>query len=49
VQAVSEAYSAALVVYQYAKNSRMRSNGLDELVDDMGKLFVRKSAKTDEP
>jgi hypothetical protein len=43
------AYSAALIVYQYAKNSRMRTEGLDELVDDMGKLFVRKSAKTDQP
>jgi hypothetical protein len=49
MQAGSEAYSAALVVYQYAKNSRIRSDGLDELVDDMGKLFVRKSAKTDQP
>jgi len=45
MQAGSEAYSSALVVYQYAKNSRVGTKGLDELVDDPGKLFIRKSVK----
>ena len=31
----------------YARNSRVRTEGLDELVDDLGKLFIRKSAKSE--
>ncbi|HEX7313733.1 MAG TPA: hypothetical protein VF297_07415 [Pyrinomonadaceae bacterium] len=43
----SEAYSAALVVYQYARASG-EAAGLEALLDDMGQRFARKSrgAKT---
>ncbi len=43
MQAGNEAYSAALVVYHYAKSTRMHSEGLDALVDEMSKRFVKKS------
>jgi len=39
----SEAYSAALVVYQFAKNSPVGTEGLDSVVDELGKRFARKS------
>ena len=38
----SEAYSAALVVYQYARTSGAGA-GLEALLDDMGQRFARKS------
>ncbi|HWS88432.1 MAG TPA: hypothetical protein VN282_15780 [Pyrinomonadaceae bacterium] len=38
----SEAYSAALVVYQYARTSG-EADGLEALLDDMGQRFARKS------
>ena len=38
----SEAYSAALVVYQYARTSG-EAAGLEALLDDMGQRFARKS------
>jgi hypothetical protein len=41
----SEAYAAALTVYQYAKSSGQGS-GLDDVVDDLGKRFARKSRGT---
>lgn len=47
----SEAYSAALVVYQAAKANNGKTNGaaLDDLVDDLAKRFARKSkSKTDD-
>jgi hypothetical protein len=46
----SEAYSAALVVYQYARTSG-EAAGLEALLDDMGQRFARKSrsAKTPAP
>ncbi|MBC7798800.1 MAG: hypothetical protein H7Z37_18175 [Pyrinomonadaceae bacterium] len=47
----SEAYSAALVVYQSAKANGGKSNGaaLDDLVDGLAKRFARKSkSKTDD-
>jgi len=49
MQAGNEAYSAALVVYHYAKSTRMHAEGLDELVDEMSKRFHRKSKKIVEP
>lgn len=39
----SEAYSGALAIYGYAKNARGSIAGLDDLLDDFGKKFVRKS------
>jgi lantibiotic modifying enzyme len=38
----SEAYTAALTVYTYAKKSGQNSNGVAPLVDEMGQLFRRK-------
>jgi hypothetical protein len=38
----SEAYTAALLVYNYAKANGAGS-GLDGVVDEMGKRFARKS------
>lgn len=38
----SEAYAAGLVVYNYAKASG-KGAGLDNVVDDMGRRFARKS------
>ncbi|APB34158.1 hypothetical protein GlitD10_1832 [Gloeomargarita lithophora Alchichica-D10] len=40
----SEAYAAALVVYNYAKTSDQGA-GLDGVVDEMAKRFARKSNK----
>jgi hypothetical protein len=40
----SEAYAAALLVYNYAKASG-EGTGLDTLVEDMGQRFARKSRK----
>ncbi|MBT7468860.1 MAG: hypothetical protein HN692_00455 [Candidatus Cloacimonetes bacterium] len=48
MQAGNEAYSAALLVYHYAKETRMHSDGLDELVDEMSKRFHRKRKKVTE-
>ncbi len=42
VAAGSEAYAAALVVYNYAKGSDIGTQGLDEVVDELGKRFARK-------
>lgn len=44
----SEAYSAALVVYQSAKANR-RGEGLDSLLDGMARRFARKSGGTTPP
>jgi hypothetical protein len=41
----SEAYSAALVVYQYGRNSG-DGESLEGLLDDMGQRFARKSRST---
>jgi hypothetical protein len=35
-------YSAALVVYHFAKDAHMNFEGLDQLVDEMSKRFHRK-------
>ncbi|MEH2323714.1 MAG: hypothetical protein V7K32_09100 [Nostoc sp.] len=40
----SEAYGAALMVYNYAKASG-KGAGLDSMVDDLGRRFARKSKK----
>ncbi|MGD8782642.1 MAG: hypothetical protein PVH88_27265 [Ignavibacteria bacterium] len=40
----SEAYSAALLVYQQAKLSRGELGGLNSIIDDLGKRFIRKSS-----
>ena len=39
----SEAYSAALVVYQYGRSSGAVGSALDQLLDGMGERFARKS------
>jgi hypothetical protein len=44
----SEAYSAALVVYQYARTSGAGA-GLEALLDDMGQRFARKSRGAQTP
>ncbi|MBD2067051.1 hypothetical protein H6F93_05820 [Leptolyngbya sp. FACHB-671] len=41
----SEAYSAALQVYNYAKAS-VQGAGLETVVDEMGQRFARKAKKT---
>jgi hypothetical protein len=40
----SDAYVAALVVYNFAKASE-KGSGLDAVADEMGKRFARKSRK----
>ena len=40
----SEAYTAALVVYQYARQSG-EGESLDQLLDDMGQRFARKTSR----
>lgn len=42
----SEAYSAALVVYRYAQNSPQGA-GLDDVVDDLGRRFARRSRQAE--
>lgn len=49
LQVGSEAYTAALIVYQFAQSSG-RGAGLDELLDALGQRFARKSKdKSDDP
>jgi hypothetical protein len=43
VAAGSEAYVAALLVYNYAKSSNVGTEGLDGAVDELGARFARKS------
>ncbi|WP_291994393.1 hypothetical protein [Candidatus Accumulibacter sp. ACC003] len=38
----SEAYAAALLVYQYAKMHNVASGALEETLDDLGQRFARK-------
>lgn len=42
----SEAYAAALLVYQYAKLHNLASGALEESLDDLGRRFARKSRNT---
>ena len=42
----SEAYAAALLVYQYAKLHNVASGALEESLDDLGRRFARKSRKS---
>ncbi len=42
----NEAYAAALVVYKYAKDSSLGS-GLDDVVDDLGRRFARRSRQAE--
>jgi hypothetical protein len=44
----AEAYSAALVVYNSAKNSRQELTGLESVLDDLGKRFIMKSSPAEE-
>ena len=46
-QVGSEAYTAALVVYQSAKRNG-KGEGLDDLLDALGERFARKSKEKDE-
>lgn len=41
----SEAYAAALLVYQYAKLHNVSTGALEESLDDLGRRFARKSRK----
>lgn len=43
----SEAYAAALLVYQYAKLHNLATGALEDSVDDLARRFVRKSRKTE--
>jgi hypothetical protein len=43
----SEAYAAALITYRYAKDAGA-GDGLDAIVDDMGRRFARKTRKEPE-
>jgi hypothetical protein len=44
----AEAYAAALIVYNCAKNSRQELTGLESVLDDLGRRFVQKSAPVEE-
>ena len=39
----SEAYTAALLVYNYAKSSNVGTQGLDGVLDELGARFTRKA------
>lgn len=41
----SEAYAAALLVYQYAKLHNLASGALEESLDDLGRRFARKGRR----
>lgn len=43
----SEAYVAALLVYNYAKTNQTNT-GLDAVLDDLGKRFARRSRQVNE-
>ena len=45
----AEAYSAALVVYSCAKSGKIGVEGLDAVVDELGRLFARKSGHSTPP
>jgi hypothetical protein len=38
----SEAYAAALLVYQYAKAHNLATGGLEDALDDLGRRFARR-------
>jgi len=38
----SEAYTSALMVYDYAKSANVNKGGLDDVLGDLGKRFSRK-------
>jgi hypothetical protein len=42
----SEAYTAALLVYNYAKSSNVGTQGLDGVLDELGARFARKTKPT---
>jgi hypothetical protein len=48
IAAGSEAYTAALAIYNYAK-ANGNISGLDAVIDDMGRRFSRKTRKTQPP
>lgn len=43
----SEAYTAALVAYRYAKDSDLDTEGLNGVLDDISRRFARKSRRTE--
>jgi hypothetical protein len=45
----SEAYAAALLVYQYAKLHNLASGALEDSLDDLGRRFARKFKKPAAP
>jgi len=42
----SEAYAAALLIYQYAKLHNVASGALEGCLDDLGRRFARKANKS---
>ena len=44
IEVGSEAYVAALLVYNYAKSSGIGTTSLDGVVDDLGQRFARKTS-----
>jgi hypothetical protein len=46
LSAAVDAYSAALAVYQLGQNSGLTGEGLEDLIDEFGQRFVRKSGKS---
>ena len=45
----SEAYAAALLVYQYARLHNIATRALEDSLDDLGRRFARKSKKQTPP
>lgn len=45
----SEAYSAALQVYTYAKAANLATGTLEDALDDLGRRFVRRSRAPEKP
>jgi hypothetical protein len=45
----SEAYAAALAVYQYAKQHNVTGDALEDSLDDLGRRFARKTRKSAPP
>ncbi len=41
----ADAYSAALAVYALAKHNNIGTDGLDDLMDELGKRFAKKTGK----
>jgi hypothetical protein len=49
IEVGSEAYVAALLVYNYAKSSGIGTSSLDGVIDDLGQRFARKASIAAKP